>query len=491
MRNLPLFLDVRDRCCALVGAGEIAARKLAWLRRAGTTVRVIAPEIGKTIAAEENGEHVSVIREAFRPEHLDGCVLVISATNDRTVNVAVAEAANARNLPVNVVDDPELCSFIVPAIIDRDPITVAVSSAGTSPVLARWIRSRIESLIPSGIGKLARFFGDRRQAVSDALPEVEQRRRFWESLLDTPLADAVTQGRSIEAGHRFDQALDQAATNATDANTALTAGAVYLIGAGPGDPELLTFRALKRLQQADVVVYDRLVSPEIVELARRDAERLYVGKCRGNHSVPQAEISQKLVELAQAGKIVARLKGGDPFVFGRGGEELQALADAGLPFEVVPGITAATGCAAYAGIPLTHRDHAQSVRFITGHTRNGALDLDWQNLATSRDTLVFYMGLGAVDEICHKLAEHGMPHDRAAALVEHGTTARQQVYTGTIATLADRIAGAQSPALLIIGEVVNLHEKLAWFQGSAEAESSFLPGPPIGGPAARTVRSAA
>lgn len=508
MRNLPLFLDVRARCCALVGAGEIAARKLAWLRRAGATVRVIAPEIGSAVANEIDVRHVTLIQEAFRPEHLDDCVLVISATNDRAVNVAVAKAANARNLPVNVVDDPELCTFIVPAVIDRDPITVAVSSAGTSPVLARWIRSRIESLIPSGIDKLARFFGARRQAVTEALPEVEQRRRFWESLLDTPLSGAVVQaivnGRAIEAGHRFDRALEQAATqttnqataDASNPNVALTSGAVYLIGAGPGDPELLTFRALKRLQQADVVVYDRLVSPEIVDLARRDAERLYVGKCRGHHSVPQAEISQKLVELARAGKIVARLKGGDPFVFGRGGEEIQALAEAGLPFEVVPGITAATGCAAYAGIPLTHRDHAQSVHFVTGHTKpkqtgNGELDLDWANLAGSRDTLVFYMGLGAVDEICHKLAEHGMPRDRAAALVEHGTTPRQQVYTGTITTLTDRIAGAQSPALLIIGEVVNLHEQLAWFQGSPEAEPSFLPGPPLGGPAARTVRSAA
>lgn len=493
MRYLPIFLDVQNKRCALVGGGEIAARKLAWLRAAGAHVRIIAPEamndLHPEIIIQLEAEHpegaVTHLRARFVPAHLDGCELVVSATDDAAVNTSVAMAARARNLPVNVVDDPAQCSFIVPAVIDRDPMTIAISSSGTSPVLARWVRSRIESLIPSSIGRLAAFFGMKRGAVQTRLPDIGARRRFWETQLETPLPELIAQGRIDEAHALFQ-------TNLSDANTQndLGQGRVYLIGAGPGDPDLLTFRALQRLQQADVVVYDRLVSPAVVDLARRDAVRMYVGKCRDAHSVPQEEISQRLVELARAGKIVARLKGGDPFVFGRGGEEIEALAAAGLPFEVVPGITAATGCAAYAGIPLTHRDYAQSVRFITGHTRDGKLDLDWGNLATCKDTLVFYMGLSASAEICQQLIAHGMPATRAAGLVEHGTTARQQVYTGTLSTLPGLIIGAESPSLLIVGDVVKLHEKLAWFQGSPDAAPTFTP-QPVAAALHQKIRSAA
>ncbi|HQT43253.1 MAG TPA: siroheme synthase CysG [Halothiobacillus sp.] len=482
MRYLPIFLDVQNKRCALIGGGEIAARKLAWLQAAGASVRIVAPQLDAEVAAKINGDTVQYVAETFRPEHVDGCLLVVAATDNAAVNIAVADAARARHLPVNVVDDPARCSFIVPAIIDREPMTIAVSSSGTSPVLARWVRSRIESLIPSSIGRLAAFFGARRQHVEAQLPEIGSRRRFWEQLLNTDIPFAISQGRERDADTYFEQALNE------QANAPKT-GKVYLIGAGPGDPDLLTFRALQRLQQADVVVYDRLVAPAIVELARRDATRMYVGKCRDAHSVPQEEISQRLVELAQAGKIVARLKGGDPFIFGRGGEEIQALAAAGLPYEVVPGITAASGCAAYAGIPLTHRDYAQSVRFITGHTKDGILNLDWAHLAASTDTMVFYMGLGASQEICAQLITHGLPADHPAGLIEHGTTARQRVYTGTLATLPDLIRRAQSPALLIVGEVVNLHESLAWFEGSAEASAAFTP--PVVKSDAATLRSAA
>lgn len=492
MRYLPIFLDVLNKRCALVGGGEIAARKLAWLRSAGAQVRIIAPEATAELHAEirsaldsSSPAAVTHLQARFAPAHLDGCELVVSATDDAAVNAAVAEAARARNLPVNVVDDPDKCSFIVPAVIDREPMTIAVSSSGTSPVLARWVRSRIESLIPDAIGRIAAFFGRKRTAVQNRLPEIGQRRRFWEAQLETRLPELIAQGRTDEADTLFHNNL----VSATEQD-ALSTGRVYLIGAGPGDPDLLTFRALQRLQQADVIVYDRLVSPAVVDLARRDAERMYVGKCRDAHSVPQEEISQRLVDLAREGKIVARLKGGDPFVFGRGGEEIEALAAAGLPFEVVPGITAATGCAAYAGIPLTHRDYAQSVRFITGHTRNGKLDLDWGNLASCKDTLVFYMGLSASAEICAQLIAHGMPASRAAGLVEHGTTPRQQVYTGTLATLPDLIVGAESPSLLIVGDVVNLHEQLAWFQGSPDAAPLFTP-QPVAAELHQKIRSAA
>lgn len=466
MRYLPIFLDVHDQLCLLVGAGEVAARKLALLRAAGARVRIVAPECDAEIKTQIDGVAVHYSADPFEPNHLEGCQLVISATDDVAVNSAVAKAARARNIPVNVVDSPEQCSFIVPAIIDRDPITVAVSSAGKSPVLARWIRSRIETLLPSSIGKLAEFMGERRAVVQARLPQVGARRRFWEQLLTGLIPPTLAQGKSQAAAALFDQALsDNASTPAQ--------GRVYLIGAGPGEPDLLTFRALQRLQEADVVVYDRLVAPAVVELARRDATRLYVGKCRDAHSVPQAEISQTLVALAQQGKIVARLKGGDPFIFGRGGEEIQALAAAGLPYEIVPGITAASGCAAYAGIPLTHRDYAQSVRFITGHTQDGKLSLDWAHLAQGRETLVFYMGLSATAEICAQLQAHGLPADYPAAVIEQGTTARQKVYAGTLTTLADLIATAESPSLLIIGEVVSLHEQLQWFAGTADAPAAF------------------
>lgn len=484
MRYLPIFLDIQEQTCLLVGAGEVAARKLALLKSAGARVRIVSPECCAAVRDEVDGDRISYFQAVFSQEQLEGCRLVISATDDEHVNAAVATAANARQLLVNVVDSPEQCSFIVPAIIDRDPITVAVSSAGKSPVLARWIRSLIETLLPHSMGKLAMFMGERRAAVQAALPNVGERRLFWEKMLTGLLPTTLARGKTDEAAILFEQALDKSTVTPSQ-------GRVYLIGAGPGEPDLMTFRALQRLQEADVIVYDRLVAPAVVDLARRDAQLLYVGKCRDAHSVPQEQISQLLVELAQEGKIVARLKGGDPFIFGRGGEEIQALAAAGLPFEIVPGITAASGCASYAGIPLTHRDFAQSVRFVTGHTKDGRLSLDWANLASSRDTLVFYMGLGAVEEICGQLGQHGMPLDRPAALIEHGTTARQKVYTGTIATLSDRIAGAQSPSLLIVGEVVSLHETLSWFEGSADAEPSFLPGPEVNRASAQRIQAAA
>ncbi len=464
MRYLPLFFDLQQKTCLLLGGGEVATRKLALLREAGARVEIVARALSPEILDTLDDQQVSHRATEFTEAHLDGKVLVICATDDAALNARVAAAARARSIPVNVVDDPSQCSVIVPAIIDRDPITVAVSSAGTSPVLARWIRSRIEALLPPSIGALARFMGSKRSVIKAALPHGGARRRFWERFLASPIPDQLAAGQIAKADSAFAQQL---------AGTPPESGRVTLIGAGPGSPDLLTFRALQRLQAADVVVHDRLVPEAIVALARRDAERIYVGKCRDAHSVPQAEIGALLVRLAKEGKIVARLKGGDPFIFGRGGEEAQVLAAAGVPFDIVPGVTAAAGCAAFAGIPLTHRDHAQSVRFITGHTQDGKLSLNWAHLAHGRETLVFYMGLGATATICRELIDHGLPAHTPAALVEHGTTERQCVRLGTLRTLPDLINGAASPSLLIIGEVAALHEQLAWFEGNPAAASAF------------------
>lgn len=457
MRYLPLFHDVRNRCCVLIGGGEVAARKFTLLMSAGATVRVVSPTLDPVISVAVDGQRVLHIAEQFSPEYLDDCVLVICATDDEAVNQAAACEAKRRGIPVNVVDNLELCTVIVPAIIDRDPLTIAVSSSGTSPVLARWLRTKIECLVPHYFGQLAMFMGRKRKAVQAVFPHTQQRRLFWERFLNSNVHFALSQARTQDAELEFDALLQRT-------NTKQISGRVYLIGAGPGDPDLMTVRAIQRLQQADVVLYDRLVDPAIVDLSRRDAERIYVGKTQGNHSLPQAEISQLLVDLARSGKIVARLKGGDSFIFGRGGEEIQILAAAHIPFEVIPGITAALGCSAYAGIPLTHRDYSQSVRFITGHTKEGKANLDWAHLAASTDTMVFYMGLEALPEICAQLVAHGLPATHGAALIERGTTLQQKVFVGSLASLPTKITNAQSPSLLIVGNVVALQTQLAWFK---------------------------
>ncbi|WP_322522245.1 siroheme synthase CysG [Guyparkeria halophila] len=466
MDQLPIFMNLHDKDCLVVGGGAVAARKADLMRAAGARVTAVAPAItGETRRMVADG------RLAWREAEFDdpmvvGNRLVIAATDEPAVNRAVFAACERRGIPVNVADEPELCSFILPGIVDRSPVTIALSTGGRSPVLARLMRARLETLIPSGFGRLADLLGRYRQAAKDRIHGLDTRKRFWEDVIDGPIGNLVLSGKDREAE-------DKLAGLLADREAPSEAGEVYLIGAGPGDPDLLTFRALRLLQKADVVVYDRLVAPAIVDLARREAERIYVGKRAGNHSCSQEDISSLLRDLAADGKRVARLKGGDPFIFGRGGEEIEVLAGAGLPFQVVPGITAASGCAAYAGIPLTHRDHAQSVRFVTGHRRGDGLDLDWQNLAEGRDTLVFYMSLGSARQICDQLIAHGMPRSRKAALIERGTTDNQRVYTGTLTSLPNKITAAESPSLLVIGEVTGLHESLGWFRGRGAATSAF------------------
>jgi uroporphyrin-III C-methyltransferase/precorrin-2 dehydrogenase/sirohydrochlorin ferrochelatase len=461
----PIFLKLADAPVLVVGGGEVAARKVELLRRAHARVTVVAPALSASLEEQLAAGTIAHIAGEFHPNHLDGARLAIAATDRHSVNAWVAHQAERRNVPVNVVDDRELSRFIMPAIVDRSPVIVAVGSSGDAPVLTRRLREKLESFLPQRLGALARLAGRLRPAVKARIRNAGSRRRFWEQLFDGTIASDVLAGRadaeSASVAARVDDLIAAVPVGAA-------AGEVVLVGAGPGDPGLLTLRALRALQNADVVLYDRLVSPEVLDLARRDAERIYVGKSAGQAHVSQDEINALLVKLAKAGQRVCRLKGGDPFIFGRGGEELEALAQAGIRFEVVPGVTAAAGCAAYAGIPLTHRDYAQALTFVTGHCKGETDTIDWSALARPGQTTVFYMGLSHLGSILARLQEHGVPATRAAAVVEGGTRATQRVIAGTLADLAGKVrdAAVESPALLIVGEVTRLHETLHWFNST-------------------------
>lgn len=457
MEYLPVCLRLQDAPVALVGGGSVATRKARLLLRAGANLTVIAPDITGELEGLLGAAGGVWQQGRYREVDLHGKVLVVAATPDAQVNRQIHDDARARNLPVNVVDSPELCTFIFPSIVDRDPVLVAISSSGRSPVLARQLRRRLEAAVPAAYGRLAEFAGRMREKVRARIPSEGPRRLFWEQVVDGPIGELVLAGREADAEARLDEQLQDVEH--------LHRGEVYLVGAGPGDPDLMTFKALRLLQRADVVLYDRLVAPQIVDMARRDAERIYVGKRRAEHTLPQQQINQLLLELARAGKRVARLKGGDPFIFGRGGEEIDLLARHGIPFQVVPGITAASGAACYAGIPLTHRDYAQSVRFVAGYLKGNRLEHDWAAFNNPTETLVFYMGLEGLPEICRQLRRHGRRPDTPAALVERGTLAGQRVLTGTLETLPDVVAaaGPRAPTLIIVGEVVRLHGDLRWF----------------------------
>lgn len=458
MDYLPIFIALKKRPCVVVGGGEVAARKAALLLKAGAQVTVVAPELGTTLAQWAGAGKVVHRAAAFNPSDLDNCVLVIACTDQPQVNRRVHETAVHRNIPVNVVDDPELCTFIMPSIIDRSPVVAAVSTGGVSPVLARLIRVRLETLIPSGYGRLAALAAEFRDKVKQRFARPEDRRIFWERILQGPVAEMVFSGHDEAARAQVEKALEKGGE--------ADIGEVYLVGGGPGEPDLLTFRALRLMQQADVVVYDRLVSKAVLDLVRRDAERIYVGKERDRHALPQEGINQLLVRLAKEGRRVCRLKGGDPFIFGRGGEEIDTLAQEGIPFQVVPGITAASGVASYAGIPLTHRDYAQSVIFVTGHKKDGTINLNWDALVQPQQTVVFYMGLLGVPLICRELMAHGMSPDMPIALVQKGTTPEQRVFCSTLGNMPDLVkaSNVKPPTLIIVGEVVKLHDKLAWFK---------------------------
>jgi uroporphyrin-III C-methyltransferase / precorrin-2 dehydrogenase / sirohydrochlorin ferrochelatase len=479
MDFLPIFFNIRNRNCVVIGGGEVAARKIALLLRAGAHVTLVSPQLGAEMQIQLDGalrgqlEQGRIIyrAETFHADHLRDAALVIAATNDPIVNRKVSEAAGRLHIPVNVVDSPALCSFIMPSIIDRAPIIVAVSSGGASPVLARLLRARLETMIPAAYGRLAAYAAEFREQVKLRFTRPEKRRRFWEDALQGSFAEMIFAGRDQAAKAYLERLLENEADSSGKGEAGEEMqGEVYLVGAGPGDPELLTFRAMRLMQQADVVVYDRLVSPEILDMVRRDALRIYAGKERSKHVMPQESINELLVRLAKEGKRVLRLKGGDPFIFGRGGEEIETLSSQGVPFQVVPGITAATGAAAYAGIPLTHRDYAQSCVFVTGHLKDGSVDLDWPMLARPHQTIVVYMGLLGLPVLCRQLIAHGLPATTPAAIVQQGTTHKQRVLTGSLETLPDLTTAANliPPTLIIVGEVVKLHQKLAWFEPESD-----------------------
>ena len=459
MDYFPVFLDLKKRRCLLVGGGEVATRKGRMLAKAGAVLRIVAPEIStelRELAVQQGGE---IVEREYESSDLQDCVLAIAATDIESLNEKISADAQALNLPVNVVDTPSLCTYITPAIIDRSPLVIAVSSGGEAPVLARLVRAKLETLIPASYGKLAQTASQWRDRIKARFSDGDSRRKFWEKILQGPAAELMMNGQENAANEFI-------ANELTADQTDLTQGEVYLVGGGPGDPELLTLRALRLMQQADVVLYDRLVSDGVMELVRRDAERIYVGKRRSEHAMEQENINQLLVDLAKQGKRVLRLKGGDPFIFGRGGEEIELLAQHNIPFQVVPGITAASGCAAYAGIPLTHRDYAQSVRFVTGHLKSDDTNLSWPELANPTQTLVFYMGLVGLKEICESLIAHGRVAETPVALIEKGTTQEQRVLISDLNGIAAVVAAndVHAPTLFIVGEVVKLHESLKWFK---------------------------
>ena len=463
---LPLFLRAAGRKAAVVGGGLVAARRVETLARAGARVEVYAARLDE--------EEFAPLRDRFDFGHLRreptaadlaGALVCYVATGDRAADERLHASLAGAGVPISVADRPDLSDFISPSILDRSPLVVAVSTGGASPLLGRLLRARLETLIPAAYGRLAAFAGRTRAQVNDRLHSPRARLRFWEGALEGPIAELALAGNEPAAEKALAAALDRAA----ESGEAPAVGEVYLVGAGPGDADLLTFRALRLIQKADVVLYDRLVDISIVDLARREAERIYVGKRRADHALPQEEISALLVRLARAGKRVARLKGGDPFIFGRGGEEIETLAENGVPFQVCPGITAATACAAYAGIPLTHRDHAQACVFVTGHGRDGSIDLDWETLVRPNQTVAIYMGLDRLEELTKGFIARGVDPSLPAAIVDNGARPNQRVVVGRLADLAEkaRAAALRGPTIVIVGTVVSLRDKLNWFAPEA------------------------
>jgi len=462
MDHLPIFYDVKNKPVIIVGGGTLGARRADMALRAGAKVLQFAKILSEEFIDIKKNEKFTHITEPLAAHHFKDARLAYAATENDELDKTVHQLATAASVPVNVADSPDLCDFITPSILDRSPLVVGISTAGTSPMLGRMIKARLETMIPAAYGQFSNFLGGYRQQVMERINDGAIRRRFWERVMDGPVLDHVLSGHEAEAEAEMDRELNSYA----DGSHKNAVGEVYLVGAGPGDPDLLTFRALRLMQRADVVLYDRLVGDGILNLVRRDAERVYVGKEAKDHSVPQEEISQWLVDFAREGKRVLRLKGGDPFIFGRGGEEIETLAAEGIPFQVVPGITSASGASTYAGIPLTHRDHAQACIFVTGHGKDGRFDLDWESLIQPSQTVCIYMGLTHLPELMGEFIRRGADKDLAAAAIFHGTRRNQQVITGSISTLSKNVAASElrGPAMIVIGSVVTLREKLNWYE---------------------------
>ena len=462
MKYFPFFMELSKQSVLLIGGGEVAERKLDLLLKANASVTIVSPEFTSYIEELFVNKNINPIKDYYNIKYLNSSsfAFVIAATNDESLNEQVAKDANDNKILVNVVDKPKICDFIFPSILERGPITVAVSTGGSSPVLARMLRTKLETMIPGAYGRLAKIVSENRIPVRKKLVNSKSNGIFWEQMLNGKFLELVLSGQDEEAIKFLNIEIDNFDEQKKGE------GEVYLVGAGPGDPDLLTFRALRLMQQADVALYDRLVHPSIIDLIRRDAEKIYVGKQRDNHTVRQEEINELLVKYAKEGKRVLRLNGGDPFIFGRGGEEIDSLVDNNISFQVVPGITSASGCSAYSGIPLTHRDHAQSCIFVTGHLKKGKLDLNWEKLIQPNQTIVFYMGLVSIDIICSQLIKFGLHPKTQCALVEQGTTRNQKVYTSTVDEMNNLVEQEKpsAPTIFIIGHVVTLRDKLNWYK---------------------------
>ena len=444
----------------MVGGGDIAARKTRRLLDGGIELKVVAPEICATLRELGSRPSCSIEQRPFEDGDIKGVPIIVAATNQREVNRRIAELSKAQGSWVNVADEADEANLLFPSLVDRSPIQIAISAGGASPSLSRLLRSYLEGFIPGGYTDLAKLLQRYRTRVKEKYKTPALRRAFWDAVLRGRVADAVFAGRRQDAESGLLALLND------EQSTAARVGEIYLVGAGPGDPDLLTIKALRLMQQADVVVYDRLVSDSIHRLLRPGIEKIYAGKQPTQHAMSQQEINRLLIELAKQGKKVLRLKGGDPFIFGRGGEEIESLVEKGIPFQIVPGITAALGCAAYSGIPLTHRDYAQSCIFVTGHRKNGTVNLNWNLLTQTNQTLIFYMGLLGLEHICASLIEHNMPSDTPIALIMHGTLADQKV---VVSDLSNIVAAVQDeeikpPTLLIVGKVVGLYDKLQWYR---------------------------
>ena len=469
MEHLPVNLNVKDRTVIICGGGPMAARRAELALRAGARVRIFATELSSDFSESPELKHIQPIRRPMDESDFADAVLAFGSTEDAARDAEICKLARRAGVPVNIPDRPDLCDFIMPAILDRSPLVISVSTGGASPILARIIRARLETLYPASFGRLTEFVGRFRERVLERITDSARRLRFWERILEGPVADLALAGDEATARKMLESEID----SETGRSNKTPMGEVYLVGAGPGDPDLLTFRALRLLQRADVVLYDRLIGQGLLNLVRRDAERIYVGKLPKDHTVPQEDLSLMLARLAREGKRVLRLKGGDPFIFGRGGEEIEVLAEQGIPFQVVPGITAAAGCSTYAGIPLTHRDHAQACTFVTGHGKNGKVDLDWKALIQPRHTVCVYMGLAQMADLTRAFITHGAKPDMPVAVVDNGTRRHQRVVTGTLETISAKVSevGLKGPAVIIIGTVVSLHGKLAWFRPDAREKS--------------------
>ncbi len=469
---LPIMMRTDQRDALLIGGGQVAVQKMRLLkgrcRRLHIWAESVHPELGALIAQGQAVFRQGRVEEQALREILPEMAVVFAATDDEAVNEMVSRQAHALRVPVCVVDNQELSSFITPALVDRSPVQVAITTGGASPVLARRVRQMVEAMLPARLGEAARFMQQQRGWLKARLPHVKQRQRVWESFVDGPAYEAALAGEEASARHQLEQLVEAAEGVATRPQ-----GEVWLVGAGPGNPDWLTLAALRLMQNADSVLYDNLVAPEVLDRVRRDAERVYVGKKRSHHTLPQRDIESELLRRAQRGERVLRLKGGDPFVFGRGGEEMESLLAAHVPVRVVPGITAANGCAVAAGIPLTHRDCAQSCIMVTGHARaDGTLNLHWPSLARKGQTVVIYMGLSSIGELCQQMQGHGLPAHWPVAVIYRGSCPDQRCVKGTLGTITALVQqqGLESPVLIIVGEVV--HHRGAVEPPAASSEST-------------------